>query len=115
MIRFIFVCVAVTAISLLSLAGQFMLDGIAENEEMLAARNADILTVPEAEIDVAIAPTESSEPSATDLNNIETAAGTMDEGNDSFGTDFTNRAPAALAEAPSAETVMKPQGTQDAQ
>ncbi len=39
MVRFIFVCMGVVALSVLTLAAQFMMDGIEGAQEQVAARN----------------------------------------------------------------------------
>lgn len=91
MVRFIFVCMGVVALSLLSLAGQFMLDGIEDARDQVAARNdaaaeADVIAV-----ETNIAP--------EDLNDIETAAGDAlndAPGNQTFGEAFSSNAPLGL-------------------
>lgn len=100
MVRFIFVCMGVVALSILTIAAQFMMDGIESAQEQVAARNAE---APEVEV-VAV----ESEPSAEDLNAIETAAGADAAadapGNQTFGDTFTADAPKALTETTPAIT-----------
>lgn len=105
MVRFIFVCMGVVALSLLSLAGQFMLDGIEGARNQIAARNDAAL--PQADV-VAV---DSSTPNPEQLNAIDTAAGDdaaqNAPGNQSFGATFSTDAPAGLQDVqavPSAET-----------
>lgn len=105
MVRFIFVCMGVVALSVLTLAAQFMMDGIEGAQEQVAARN-DVMP----QEDIAAL---ESEPSAEDLNAIETAAGAdaaIDApGNQTFGDAFTGDTPKALMEpAPAADTGMMP-------
>lgn len=91
MVRFIFVCMGVVALSLLSLAGQFMLDGIEEARDQVAARNDAPV---EADV-VAVETTVNPE----DLNNIEAAAGDAlndAQGNQTFGDAFSSDVPAGL-------------------
>ena len=95
MVRFIFVCMGVVALSILTIAAQFMMDGINSAQQEVAARNEE---APEVEV-VAV----ESEPSAEDLNAIETAAGADAAadapGNQTFGETFTADAPKALTES----------------
>ena len=105
MIRFIFVCMAVVALSILATAGQFMVDGINKARNGVTARN-QILTQPEETAAIkasgpsfeeiyANAPVQQIDASSPEgLNDIETAAG----GNDSFSGGFTNVAPRALGD-----------------
>ncbi len=105
MIRFIFVCMTLVALSILTLAGQYMMHGIEEARMTVAARNADTVKA----VDQATAPTGPSfeeiyammpaptpaAPSTNpeDLNAIEAAAG-----EDTFSAPFTGIAPKALAD-----------------
>jgi hypothetical protein len=102
MVRFIFVCMGVVALSLLSIAGQFVMNGISGAKQQIAARNEA------AEIQV-VAVQAADEPSAEELNAITTAAGAGAEepGNQTFGDVLSNDAPKALKEnvAPIVETV----------
>jgi hypothetical protein len=97
MVRFIFVCMGVVALSILTIAAQSMIDGIQEAQQEVAARN-DAETV--VAVEEAISP--------EDLNAIDTAAGADTDadapGNQTFGDAFTAEAPAALRdqEAPQA-------------
>lgn len=98
MVRFIFVCMAITALSLLSIAAQPLIDGISQTQQTLAQRNIEDSALPfpsntpdDAAMETAMTPDA--------LNNIDTAAGgfsSEDDGN--FGTGFSNSAPAALPE-----------------
>ncbi len=100
MVRFIFVCMGVVALSLLSLAGQFMLDGIEDAQNRVAARND---AAPEADV-VAV----ESDINPEELNDIETAAGAVSDdapGNQTFGDAFPSEAPAALQDAETAPSV----------
>lgn len=107
MIRFIFLCMAVVALSILTVSAQFMVNSIEESRNAVTARNT--ITAPAAEtaaaesvtfeqiyaMTPAPAPAQFAEgemdPSM--LNDIETAAG-----GDDFGTGFTGVAPAALSD-----------------
>ena len=105
MVRFIFICMGIVALSILTVAAQFMMDGIESAQQQVAARND---AAPEAEV-VAV----ESEPSAEDLNAIETAAGAdaaIDApGNQTFGAAFTGDTPKALKEpTPTIETDIFP-------
>ena len=98
MVRFIFVCMGVVALSILTIASQYMIDGIQNAQQEVAARNS-------AETVVAVEEAVSPE----DLNAIDTAAGVDTDaaspGNQTFGDAFTAEAPAALRdqeEAPQA-------------
>src|SRR5688572_7344034 len=100
MVRFIFVCMGVVALSVLSIAGQFIVDGISGAQQQIAARND---AVPEIQV-VAV---QATEPSAEDLNAIEAAAGSgADEpGNQTFGEVFSTDAPKALKEEEAAPII----------
>lgn len=105
MVRFIFVCMGVVALSILTIAAQFMLGGIQDAQQQVAARNDE---APQADI-AAI----ESEPTPEDLNAIETAAGAdaaiNAPGNQTFGEAFSAEAPKALADpAPSIEETIFP-------
>ena len=88
MIRFIFVCMTVVALSILTMAGQFAMDGIENARQQVAARNADVQAVETAAQDT----------SPESLNQIDTAAGASFDPNDTFTGGFTNVAPKALAD-----------------
>ena len=105
MVRFIFVCMGVVALSILTLAAQFMLDGIESAKQQVAERNEEASATEVVAVE--------SEPSAEDLNAIETAAGVdpaIDApGNQTFGDSFTADAPKALMEpAPTLEANIFP-------
>lgn len=105
MVRFIFVCMGVVALSILTLAAQFMMDGIEDAQQQVVARND---AAPETEI-VAV----EGEPSAEELNAIVTAAGADDSidapGNQTFGDAFSTDVPNALKEpAPAMEDTLFP-------
>jgi hypothetical protein len=92
MVRFIFVCMGVVALSILSIGGQFLFQGLESARETVVARN-----VPEA------APVVAAQDSTPEsLNAIETAAGVSDAGNEWFGPAFTDSAPKALEDEDSA-------------
>ncbi len=95
MLRFIFVCMGIVALSMLSIGMQFMTDGISETQTQIAERNEPVENM------VAAVDTSTDmyqEFSPEQLNQIETTAGdTIDTG---FGADFTNLAPKALQETP---------------
>jgi hypothetical protein len=105
MIRFIFLCMAVVALSILTVAAQFMVNSIRGSQESVVARNAvetpaqdtagaDSLSF-EQIYALSPKPAEMGEgeidPSV--LNAIETAAG-----EDDFSTGFRNVAPSALSD-----------------
>jgi hypothetical protein len=98
MIRFIYVCMIVVAVSVVSIAGQFVMGDIQEAQQALAERNS------EGPLNEAVAAAQPSEDmSAEALNQIDTAAGdvTVDGAeNNTFGVPFTGQTPAALADAP---------------
>jgi hypothetical protein len=100
MVRFIFVCMGVVALSLLSIAGQFIVDGISGAQQQIAARN-------DAAPDVQAVAVQADEPSAEDLNAIEAAAGAgADEpGNQTFGEVFSDEAPKALKDEEAAPVI----------
>lgn len=88
MVRFIFVCMAITALAIASIVGQSVTDGIGEAHSVLAERNAQI------EADMIAADT-----TAEALNQIDTASGDISyDPNDSFKGGFAGIAPKALAE-----------------
>lgn len=98
MVRFIFVCMAITAVSLLSIAAQPLIDGIAQTRQELAQRNIEDSVLPPPADLLNDATTETAM-TAEELNDIDTAAGDFSgEDNGNFGAAFTNAAPAALAE-----------------
>lgn len=107
MVRFIFVCMGIVALSVLTLGAQYMMDGIQGAQQQVADRN-------DGETVVAVEETISAE----DLNAIDTAAGADTDadanapGNQTFGDAFTAEAPTALknneAPAPLDATAMEP-------
>lgn len=93
MLRFIFICMGVVALSFVAIGAQYMMDGVSGEADSLMARNAQ----PAADTQ-AVAMDEIS-PEA--LNAIETTAGTPSfDPNDKFSSGFTNEAPKALADQP---------------
>ncbi len=98
MVRFIFVCMAITALSLLSIAAQPLIDGISQTQSELAQRNIEDSVLPPPADALYEATTETAM-TAEELNNIDTAAGDFSaEDNGNFGAAFTNTTPAALSE-----------------
>jgi len=92
MLRFIFVCMGVVALSALSIATQVMTDGISDAQMQIAERNTKT-----DDVVVAIAPpADEPEFNESQLNAIETAAGA--ETDAGFGAAFTDTAPKALAD-----------------
>lgn len=115
MVRFIFVCMAVVALSVITMAGQYMMDGIKGAEQSVAARNTQTQDAVAA-IQPAAAPADqtANATSPEELNNIATTAGS-ETGNGNFGASFTNTAPAALSETtPATATEVPTAGEQDA-
>lgn len=103
MMRFIYVCMAIVAVSLLSIAAQPVIDGITDARQTIAARDVAPQTQAEnvAVIDEAMTPEE--------LNALETAAGSNDGAVDQgFGESFTGTPPAALAEKDVLEAMPSP-------
>ncbi len=97
MLRFIFVCMGVVALSLVAIGAQYMTDGISGEADNVLARNAE--QAPEVQ---AVAVEDAVSPE--DLNAIETTAGTPTfDPNDTFTGGFTNVAPKGLEDdAPAA-------------
>lgn len=92
MLRFIFVCMGVVALSLVAIGAQYMTDGISGEADNVIARNVE--AQPEVQ---AVAAEDTVSPE--DLNAIETTAGTPSfDPNDTFTGGFTNEAPKALAD-----------------
>lgn len=90
MLRFIFVCMGVVALSLVAIGAQYMTDGISGEADNVIARNAQ--QAPEVQ---AVAAEDSVSPE--DLNAIETTAGTPSfDPNDTLTGGFTNVAPKGL-------------------
>lgn len=109
MVRFIFVCMGVVALSIVTMAAQYMVDGINTAEQLVAARNDRAQGETVAALAPVPAAADTTSPDA--LNNIETAAGAQ-TGNDNFGSGFTDVAPDALADDPApASPIAAPQAT----
>lgn len=105
MLRFIYVCMAITVLSVLSIAGMPMIDGIKQAEQDLAQKNLELSpTQTAAQATDAVDETAMT---AEDLNNISTAAGDQDE-NDHFTSGFMKKAPKALADVPAAAPTAAP-------
>jgi hypothetical protein len=108
MVRFIFVCMGVVALSFLTIASQYMIDGIQDAQQEVVARNSGETVVA---VEEAVSPEE--------LNAIDTAAGAEADaeaaapGNQTFGDAFTAEAPVALRdqETPQAALGVLPAGT----
>ncbi len=99
MIKFIYVCMGVVALSALSVAGQFLFTGIDGAQQDIAARNAEEMPIENpVATEVAVQQTEEETFSPEVLNAIETAAGASND--DGFGNGFTDKAPVALADDP---------------
>ncbi|PZQ49106.1 MAG: hypothetical protein DI551_00195 [Micavibrio aeruginosavorus] len=92
MLRFIYICMIVVAVSVIATGAQYMMKGVDDAAQNVAARNAA-----DADETIAAVPEDMS---AEALNDIETAAGDMDDKDDSFKGGFTGEAPQALKEAP---------------
>lgn len=92
MLRFIFLCMGVVALSAISIGLQSMTNGISAERVKIAERNVE-----ESSEEPAVAAVDAEEIDASFLNDIETAAGDVDTGRDNFGTYFTNTAPNALS------------------
>ena len=101
MVRFIFVCMGVVAVAVVTLAAQGIYDGIKGVESNITARNERI----EDEVS-AVAALE--EPTAEELNAIMPTAGEQMpvDPNDTFHGGFTNEAPAALSDTPASEPML---------
>jgi hypothetical protein len=104
MVRFIFLCMTVVALSLVTMGAQFLMDDMKDENASIMARNtpkAQGATVLES------ASTQEDAFSPEALNQIETTAGGFDAAADAgFGTGgFTNTAPKALGD--DASTVME--------
>lgn len=99
MVRFIFVCMGVVALSFIAIAFQSATDGIMNEQQDIAARNFQ-----EEQETIAVIEQPDSNTAAENLNQIEAAAG-AGMGNDDFGSAFTNAAPTALQEETASETM----------
>lgn len=121
MLRFIYVCMFLVAGALLTIAAQFLMDGVGAAREGVLARNnpqtiessvargegvtfEDIYATAPAQPEAII----SENMSAEELNMISTTAGS----NDNFGAGFTNTAPKALADEPPAQPAVTPDATE---
>lgn len=106
MVRFIFVCMALVALTLVSIPVRSVYDGLQDQRTAaLETPTAEQLaqTTPETTEDIFAAFDVPEEPSADDLNAIATAAGGFEgaiEEDAGFGTGFSDTAPAALADTP---------------
>lgn len=94
MVRFIFVCMGVTALSLLSLAANDMLTGISEQRDLIVQRDLEA-SMPQAEMAAIPADVGIESATAESLNDIETASGAI-EADTGFGSGFTGVAPKGL-------------------
>ena len=92
MVRFIFICMGVVAVAVVTLAGQGIYEGIKGAQTNIQARNEAVEQPAEA---VAVAAT--GEPTAEELNAIMPTAGDeiAADANDTFQGGFTNEAPKA--------------------
>lgn len=97
MVRFIFICMGVVAVAVITIAGQGIYEGISTAQDKIAARNEQLMD--QAVETVAVIGDEAAEPTAEELNNIMPAAGDFDA-NDTFQGGFTGVAPAALQDEP---------------
>ena len=102
MVRFIFVCMGVVALAMLSIAGQFPTGGISSEQEQIAVRNDGASEGQIAAVETPV--------TAEDLNAIETAAGANVDadapGNQTFGDAFSTDAPQALRDEAAAPEIM---------
>jgi hypothetical protein len=107
MLRFIFVCMGVVALSLVAIGAQYITDGISNEADNVIARNAE--QAPEVQ---AVAAEDSISPE--DLNAIETTAGTPSfDPNDTFTGGFTNEAPKGLEDDVPAATPVQTMATEE--
>jgi len=93
MVRFIFVCMAIVAVSVVAMGTGFF-EGISNETANIAARNVEEPVTQDIAMD--------AEPTAEDLNAIETTAGGDIDPNAVLKGGFTNEAPKALQEMPEA-------------
>ena len=108
MVRFIFLCMGVVALSFVAIGAQHMMQDMQGAQDSVMARNIevpDITAQPEDTIESAAAQADGFSPE--DLNQIETSAGAMADTQEDagFGAAFTNTAPKALADDMPAPTV----------
>jgi hypothetical protein len=102
MVRFIFICMGVVAVALVTLAAQGIYDGIKSTQTNIQARNEVLEDVE------AVAVAETGDMTAEELNAIMPTAGdgiTVDA-NDTFLGGFTNEAPQALRDTPATEPMV---------
>jgi hypothetical protein len=101
MVRFIFVCMTFMAVALLSIPVTSVYDGIKGQREVNTADATQAADqAPEQTI---VFETTTDEPSADDLNSVETAAGGFEdtvEDTSNFSAGFSGTAPAALESEP---------------
>lgn len=95
MVRFIFLCMAVVALSFVSIGAQYLINDMKDEHAAILARNAQ---TPLQEAPVLSASIEEDSFSPESLNQIETAAGAFSQEDAGFGESFTNVAPKALAD-----------------
>lgn len=94
MLRFIFICMAVVAVAILTTTAQFMINGIEKSKQVVTARNMaqPPAAAPVQEASVEPSATTLDEPMSADaLNAIDTAAG-----GDDFKAGFSDVAPKGL-------------------
>lgn len=107
MVRFIFVCMVVVALSAIAIATQPIMDGVSDETANVAARNAEEPAAQNVALETA--------PEAENLNAIESTAGGNNP-DDTFKGGFTNEAPKALddsAQMPAGTTAMSPDASRD--
>ena len=110
MVRFIFVCMALVALTLVSIPVRSVYDGLQDQRTAaLETQTPEQLAeaTPETTDDIFAAFDVPEEPSADDLNAIATAAGGFEgtiEEDAGFGAGFSDTAPAALADTPAPQT-----------
>lgn len=90
MVRFIFICMAVVAVAIMTTTAQFMINGIEDAKEAVTARN-DVPQETPIQMQAAIVAPEQDVSSPEALNAIDTAAG-----DDTFTGGFSNEAPKGL-------------------
>ncbi|MFA5593016.1 MAG: hypothetical protein WC989_06860 [Micavibrio sp.] len=108
MLKFIFMCMGIVALSLLSISMQSVTGGLTETQQMISQRN-----MPEEPVQAIAAASEPAPWEVDDgeffspdrLNMIETAAG----GEDDFGPAFTETAPKGLEDIPAAPIAPAPE------
>lgn len=114
MLRFIYICMGVVALSVLSIAGQSLFSGLDDSYQSVLDRNNDgsaVVARSAAPDAPQIAATEPEELSAESLNEIESAAGgdsNISDPGDEFGQRFTASAPKALGDDGGTEKPVQP-------